>query len=127
MTCRIARSPPRSALHRRRLVRCWRVRSSDSFARWEAAPNNGGTMSEHPAEGELQALIDGELPRARVVSVHAHLLRCAICRARTEAARETATLVNALLRRSTPKVDSASAWERLVVRSGGRAVKARRG
>lgn len=32
-----------------------------------------------------------------------------------EAARETAALVNALLRRSTPKVDSASPWARLVL------------
>jgi anti-sigma factor RsiW len=78
-------------------------------------------MREHPAEGELQALLDGELPSARVLAVRAHLLRCAVCRARTDAARETAVLVNALLRRSTPKVDSASAWQRLVVRSGGRA------
>ena len=78
-------------------------------------------MREHPAEGELQALLDGELPNARALGVRAHLLRCAACRARTAAARETARLVNALLRRTTPTVDSASAWERLVVRSGGRA------
>jgi hypothetical protein len=83
-------------------------------------------MREHLAEGELQALLDGELPSARALVVRAHLLRCASCRARTNATRETAALVNALLRRSTPKVDSASAWARLVVRSGGRA-KARRG
>lgn len=80
-------------------------------------------MLEHLAEGELQALLDGELPHARVLVVRAHLLRCAACRARTNAARETAAMVNALLRRTTPKVDSASAWERLVVRSGGRAAK----
>ena len=84
-------------------------------------------MREHPAEGELQALLDGELPRARVLLVRGHLLRCAACRARADAARETAALVDALLRRSTPKVDSASAWERLVVRSGGRAAKFRSG
>jgi anti-sigma factor RsiW len=80
-------------------------------------------MREHPAEGELQALLDGELPHARVLVVRAHLLRCATCRARANAARETAAMVNALLRRTTPKVDSASAWERLVVRSAGRAAK----
>jgi anti-sigma factor RsiW len=81
-------------------------------------------MREHPAEGELQALLDGELPSARGLAVRAHLLRCATCRARTEAARETADLVNALLQRATPKVDSRSAWARLDVRSGGRAAKA---
>jgi hypothetical protein len=84
-------------------------------------------MRAHPAEGELQALLDGELPNARALAVRAHLLRCASCRARTNATRETAMLVNALLRRSTPKVDSASAWARLVVRSEGRAAKTRRG
>jgi hypothetical protein len=84
-------------------------------------------MREHPAEGELQALLDGELPNARVLLVRAHLLRCAACRARADAASDTAALVDALLRRTTPKVDSASAWERLVVRSGGRAAKSQRG
>jgi anti-sigma factor RsiW len=83
-------------------------------------------MRMHPAEGELQALLDGELPSARVVVVRAHLLRCASCRARIEAARENSAMVNALLRRSAPAVDRASAWERLVVRSGGRAESARR-
>ncbi|HEY8310958.1 MAG TPA: zf-HC2 domain-containing protein, partial [Gemmatimonadaceae bacterium] len=83
-------------------------------------------MREHPAEGELQALLDGELPHARVLVLRAHLLRCATCRARADAARQTGAMVNALLRRTTPAVDSASAWERLVVRSGGRAVHATR-
>jgi len=84
-------------------------------------------MREHPAEGELQALLDGELPRARAIVVRAHLLRCESCRARAEAARATSEMVNALLRRSTPAVDSASAWARLVVRSGGRAERQERG
>lgn len=84
-------------------------------------------MREHPAEGELQALLDGELPSVRAIVVRAHLLRCESCRARIEAARATSATVNALLRRSTPVVDSASAWERLVVRSGGRAETPRRG
>ena len=84
-------------------------------------------MREHPAEGELQALLDGELPSVRAIAVRAHLLRCESCRARIEAARATSATVNALLRRSTPVVDSASAWERLVVRSGGRAESAQRG
>jgi anti-sigma factor RsiW len=81
-------------------------------------------MRVHPAEGELQALLDGELPHARALVVRAHLLGCATCRARADAARETGAMVNALLRRTTPKVDSASAWDRLVVRSGGRAANA---
>jgi anti-sigma factor RsiW len=83
-------------------------------------------MREHPAEGTLQALIDGELPAARVVLVRAHLLRCEGCRARVDATRETAALVNTLLRRSTPMVDRSSAWKRLVVRSRGGAERARR-
>ena len=36
-------------------------------------------------------------------------------------------MVNVLLRRSTPVVDSASAWARLVIRSGGRAETPERG
>ena len=84
-------------------------------------------MREHPAEGELQALLDGELARARALVVRAHLLRCESCRARIEATRDTSAMVNALLRRSTPVVDSASAWARLVVRSGGRADVRERG
>lgn len=84
-------------------------------------------MRAHLAEGELQALLDGELRGARMLAVRAHLLRCAACRARTDAARDTSALVDALLRRATPKVDSGSAWERLVVRSGGRAAKKQRG
>jgi anti-sigma factor RsiW len=77
-------------------------------------------MREHPAEGMLQALLDDELSTARALVVRAHLLRCRTCRARIEATRETTALVNALLRRSAPPVDSGSAWAPLVVRSGGR-------
>lgn len=84
-------------------------------------------MREHPTEGALQALLDGELPTTRAIIVKSHLLRCEECRARAEASRETTRMVNALLRKSTPKVDSASAWARLVVRSGGRAESPKRG
>lgn len=84
-------------------------------------------MREHPTEGTLQALLDGELPRARTIVVRTHLLRCETCRARIEATRETTSLVNALLRRSTPEVDSASTWARFVLRSGGRAESPKRG
>ena len=84
-------------------------------------------MREHPTEGALQALLDGELPRARTIIVRTHLLSCETCRARIEATRATTSLVNALLRRSTPNVDSASAWARLVIRSGGRAESQGRG
>lgn len=86
----------------------------------------GGAMREHPSEGTLQALIDGELPPARTVIVRTHLLRCESCRARIDATRETTSLVNTLLRRSTPQIDSVSAWARLVIRSGGRAESPRR-
>ena len=84
-------------------------------------------MREHPAEGTLQALIDGELPATRAIVVKSHLRRCDECRARVEASRETTRMVNALLRKSTPLVDRASAWARLVVRSGGRAASRSRG
>jgi hypothetical protein len=78
-------------------------------------------MREHPAEGTLQALLDGELSLTRTILLRTHLVGCAACRARIESAKVATSLVGVLLRRSTPKVDSASAWSRLVVRSGGRA------
>ena len=78
-------------------------------------------MHAHPTEGQLQALLDRELAPSREVVVRAHLLRCAACRARVDAARETTSMVGALLRRSTPMVDRESAWQRLVALSGGRA------
>ena len=40
-------------------------------------------MREHPTEGALQALLDGELPRVRTIIVRTHLLSCETCRART--------------------------------------------
>jgi hypothetical protein len=78
-------------------------------------------MHAHPAEGLLQALLDRELPPSREIVVRAHLLRCATCRARVDAARVTSSMVGALIRRSAPVVDRESAWKRLVVLSGGRA------
>lgn len=84
-------------------------------------------MREHPAEGALQALLDGELPVTRAIVVKTHLLRCEECRARMEATRKTTRMVNALMRTSTPQVDSATAWARLVVRSGRRAESRMRG
>lgn len=78
-------------------------------------------MRAHPTEGQLQSLLDCELATAREIIVRAHLLRCAACRARIDAARATTSLVDALIRRSTPVVDRESAWNRFVVLSGGRA------
>src|SRR5450432_3005031 len=121
MTCRIARSRRRSASRRHRLDHCSPARSSASFVHSATARTIEGAMREHPSEGTLQALLDGELTATRAIVVKTHLLRCDACRARVEATRETTALVNALLRRSTPQVDSASAWARLLVRSGGRA------
>ena len=51
----------------------------------------------HPAEGTLQALLDGELPRAERAEVERHLQACAVCRAEADlllgaAARLTAAL-----------------------------------
>lgn len=78
-------------------------------------------MPAHPTEGQLQALLDRELPPSRELVVRAHLVRCETCRARIEAARVTTSMVGALIRRSTPAVDRESAWKRFVVLSGGRA------
>ena len=84
-------------------------------------------MRAHPSEGELQALLDGELSATRAIVVRSHLLRCRACHARVSATRETTALVDALLRRSTPHVDSASAWARLAIRSEGRSERRSRG
>jgi anti-sigma factor RsiW len=97
------------------------VRSNDSFGRWDSARTSEATMRVHPSEGQLQALLDGELPIAREIIVRAHLRRCDSCRARIDAARETTTMVGALISRSAPTVDRESAWQRFVVLSGGRA------
>ena len=84
-------------------------------------------MRAHPSEGVLQALLDGELSATRAIVVRSHLLRCRACHARVVATRETTALVDALLRRSTPQVDRASAWARLAVRSEGRSERRSRG
>jgi anti-sigma factor RsiW len=84
-------------------------------------------MHAHPSEGVLQALLDGELSATRAIVVRSHLVRCRACHARVVATRETTALVDALLRRSTPQVDSASAWARLAVRSEGRSESRSRG
>lgn len=78
-------------------------------------------MRAHPSEGQLQALLDCELPHSREIVLRAHLLRCEACRVRIDAARETTSMVGTLIRRSTPVVDRESSWKRFVVLSGGRA------
>ena len=78
-------------------------------------------MRAHPSEGQLQALLDRELPALREIVLRAHLRGCETCRARIDAARETTTMVGSLIRRSAPAVDRESAWRRFVVLSGGRA------
>lgn len=59
----------------------------------------------HPAEGTLQAHLDGELPRADRAEVERHLEGCAACRAvaeRLRAAAASLTGVLALLDRPAP-------------------------
>jgi hypothetical protein len=54
----------------------------------------------HPTDGELRALLDGELPEAQRRDVAQHTGACAACRARLEAlesaSQETAALLNLL-------------------------------
>jgi hypothetical protein len=56
--------------------------------------------SAHHAEGDLRALLDGELPSAQRQEVEQHLSACSVCRARLatleSAAQETAALLNVL-------------------------------
>ncbi|PYP17724.1 MAG: hypothetical protein DMD54_06750 [Gemmatimonadetes bacterium] len=63
------------------------------------------SSSAHPADGDLRALLDGELPPAQRVEVEQHARTCAACRARVaaleSAAQETAALL-ALLPTAAP-------------------------
>lgn len=61
--------------------------------------------SAHPADGDLRALLDGELPAAQRLQVEQHTGACGVCRARLaaleSASQETAALLN-LLPRAEP-------------------------
>ncbi len=63
--------------------------------------------STHPADGDLRALLDGELPSAHRLEIEQHRATCQVCRARLEAlesaSRETAELLN-LLPSPAPKL-----------------------
>ena len=56
--------------------------------------------SAHPADGDLRALLDGELPAAQQLEVERHTVACGVCRARLaalkSASQETAALLNLL-------------------------------
>lgn len=52
----------------------------------------------HPAEGTIQALLDGELPRAERAEVERHLQACAACRARADGLLGAAARLSAALR-----------------------------
>jgi len=56
--------------------------------------------SAHPTDGDLRALLDGELPAAQRLPVEQHTAECAVCRARLaeleSAAQETAALLTLL-------------------------------
>lgn len=51
----------------------------------------------HPAEGTLQALLDGELPRADRAEVELHLRGCSACRGEAERLRAAAAALTAAL------------------------------
>jgi len=63
--------------------------------------------SAHPADGDLRALLDGELPAAQQLEVEQHTGGCDVCRARLEAlesaSQETAALLN-LLPSAAPEI-----------------------
>ena len=58
------------------------------------------SSSAHPADGDLRALLDDELPAARSLEVEQHASTCAVCRARLSALdaelQETRALLNLL-------------------------------
>ncbi len=53
----------------------------------------------HPAEGTLQALLDGELPRADRAEVELHLRGCSSCRGEAEGLRTAAAALTSALAR----------------------------
>ena len=55
------------------------------------------SSSAHPADGDLRALLDAELPPAQHVEVEQHTRTCASCRARLAALESTAQETAALL------------------------------
>jgi hypothetical protein len=63
--------------------------------------------SAHPADGDLRALLDGELPAVQQREVEQHTGGCDVCRARLEAlesaSQETAALLN-LLPSAAPEI-----------------------
>src|SRR5467141_4882560 len=63
--------------------------------------------SAHHADGDLRALLDGELPAAQQLEVEQHTAGCDVCRARLEAlesaSQETAALLN-LLPSAAPEI-----------------------
>jgi hypothetical protein len=55
------------------------------------------SSSAHPADGDLRALLDSELPAARRVDVQQHAAACAACRARLAALEAASEEARALL------------------------------
>lgn len=55
-------------------------------------------MIRHLDEGELQALLDGELPESRVEYARVHMASCGECGAEFEALRDASTVLTAALR-----------------------------
>ncbi|MBX6332406.1 MAG: zf-HC2 domain-containing protein, partial [Gemmatimonadaceae bacterium] len=75
----------------------------------------------HPADGALQALLDGEASLWETLRLRLHLRRCAACRTRWGEARARGAAIAAIIRSAAPEIDTREAWARFVVRSGGEA------
>lgn len=56
------------------------------------------SSSAHPADGDLRALLDGELPAVQRLEVEHHIRACAMCRARLSALESASQETTALLK-----------------------------
>lgn len=75
-------------------------------------------MHGHPTDGEVQAVLDGELPLASWLRLRWHLQRCARCRRRLAGARARNAAVGELLKAGSPAVDVEEGWARFHTRTG---------
>lgn len=79
----------------------------------------------HLARRDIQALLDGELHGWRRLRLRHHVAGCDRCRDALEAASASDALAAGMLDTLPRPMDLDESWERLTVRSGGRALRPR--
>jgi len=74
-------------------------------------------MSRHPAEGDIRASLDGELPILRRVQVGMHVRGCPHCSERLERLRLASARTTKLLATVSTSSDMSDSWHRVNVRA----------